>query len=74
MITELFLVYTTLLYLEAAKVQNRFHSLILGLVVGNAGLILVDHVHFQYNGFLLGFLVLTFYYCHKVCICIHVVL
>ena len=40
-------------YLSAGR-PRRQHDAVFALVVGSAGLLLVDHIHFQYNGLLIG--------------------
>lgn len=67
-VTELVLVLATWYYLHGsepfkasrgkAKGQKDFVFSILCLVMFNGGLMLVDHIHFQYNGMLIGLLVL----------------
>ena len=41
------------------KQQNELCKFLPALVLTNAGLFIVDHVHFQYNGFLLGIFMMS---------------
>lgn len=47
------------IYKATQKFEPKDRFLILVLVIWSPGLIIVDHLHFQYNGFLLGMLLLS---------------
>ncbi|XP_022625148.1 probable dolichyl pyrophosphate Glc1Man9GlcNAc2 alpha-1,3-glucosyltransferase isoform X3 [Seriola dumerili] len=70
---RLSVVFTDLVFIYAAKeccrcvqeqkssrdVLNRPSFVLAVLLLWNFGLLIVDHIHFQYNGFLFGFLLLS---------------
>lgn len=59
-ITELVLVYALHLYTKTATASTRkqAHAVALSILL-SPGLLIIDHIHFQYNGFLYGILVLS---------------
>ena len=60
-ITEFFLFWATWRYISRSKKDTKNQKeTVFTLVALNGGLMLVDHMHFQYNGMLLGLLVLCF--------------
>jgi alpha-1,3-glucosyltransferase len=65
-VTELLLLLAVVRFLETVNAHPTTSVLAVAVVIGNAGLVLVDHIHFQYNGFLLGFLILTIDFLYRV--------
>ncbi|XP_048230130.1 probable dolichyl pyrophosphate Glc1Man9GlcNAc2 alpha-1,3-glucosyltransferase isoform X2 [Ricinus communis] len=59
-ISDLCLLYG--IYRLTKNLESRKRILMWVLVVWSPGLIMVDHMHFQYNGFLLGLLMLSISY------------
>ncbi|KAF1833532.1 hypothetical protein BDW02DRAFT_599008 [Decorospora gaudefroyi] len=57
-VTELVLVYALHLYVKTSTSKLTAHAAALSVVL-SPGLLIIDHIHFQYNGFLYGILVLS---------------
>ena len=57
-LTELVLAYALHLYVKGSKSKNLAHATALSILL-SPGLLIIDHIHFQYNGFLFGILVLS---------------
>ncbi|PLB51242.1 ALG6, ALG8 glycosyltransferase [Aspergillus steynii IBT 23096] len=59
-LTELVLVYALSRYIKSVHSSNRQLAHIASLsILLSPGLLIIDHIHFQYNGFLYGILILS---------------
>lgn len=59
-LTELVLVYALYLFIKTspASSKKQAHAVALSILL-SPGLLIIDHIHFQYNGFLYGILILS---------------
>lgn len=59
-ITELLLVYALQMFIDSSPLQSKRAAQVAALsVVLSPGLLIIDHIHFQYNGFMYGILVVS---------------
>jgi alpha-1,3-glucosyltransferase len=65
-VTELVLVYALHLYIKSSPAASKKQSHAAALsVLLSPGLLIIDHIHFQYNGFLYGILILSIVFARK---------
>ncbi|ORY10467.1 ALG6, ALG8 glycosyltransferase family-domain-containing protein [Clohesyomyces aquaticus] len=57
-LTELVLVYALHLYVKGSTSKRAAHAGALSVLL-SPGLLIIDHIHFQYNGFMYGILILS---------------
>ncbi|KAF2086514.1 glycosyltransferase family 57 protein [Saccharata proteae CBS 121410] len=57
-VTELVLLYALHVYVRTSESKKTAHAAALSILLSPA-LLIIDHIHFQYNGFLYGLLVLS---------------
>ncbi|KAM0352416.1 hypothetical protein ACHAPU_002083 [Fusarium lateritium] len=59
-ITELVLVWALQTFIETAPLKSRRAAQVVALsIILSPGLLIIDHIHFQYNGFMYGILVMS---------------
>lgn len=59
-VTELLLVYALQLFIDFAPLGTKKASQVAALsILLSPGLLIIDHIHFQYNGFMYGILILS---------------
>ncbi|KAF2852587.1 glycosyltransferase family 57 protein [Plenodomus tracheiphilus IPT5] len=57
-LTELVLVYALHFYVKTSRSKITSHAAALSILL-SPGLLIIDHIHFQYNGFMYGMLILS---------------
>lgn len=56
-VTEVFLVYALQLYIDSSRLPSKRAAQVAALsILLSPGLLIIDHIHFQYNGFMYGIL------------------
>jgi alpha-1,3-glucosyltransferase len=60
-LSELLLIYALHNFVQTAAVKKTAHAAALAVLL-SPGLLIIDHIHFQYNGFLYGILILSISY------------
>ena len=65
-LTELVLAYALHVYVQTtpSASKKQAHAVAISILL-SPGLLIIDHIHFQYNGFLYGILVLSLVYARK---------
>lgn len=59
-VTELLLVYALQLFIDSTSLSSKRAAQVAALsIILSPGLLIIDHIHFQYNGFMYGILVLS---------------
>lgn len=57
-LTELVLVFALQLFIESSPLQSKRAAQVAALsIILSPGLLIIDHIHFQYNGFMYGILI-----------------
>lgn len=59
-VTEVLLVYALQLYIESAPLGSQRAAKVAAIsILLSPGLLIIDHIHFQYNGFMYGIMILS---------------
>ncbi|KAF2675483.1 dolichyl glycosyltransferase [Microthyrium microscopicum] len=64
LLSELFLLFALNKFIQTSPVKSTAHAAAIAIFL-SPGLFIIDHIHFQYNGFMYGILILSFAYAQR---------